>query len=249
MSECRRIESLLPPYVDGETTPEQTRTLEAHLTACVVCRAQVEAERVARAVLRARRQQLRTAVPPGLRTRIAAAVHAERLPRLSWPARAAAFAAAAVVLIAVGTALEFVSPRSNVLFAAQLAIDHVRCFIVELGSMDARHADELQAMYAADYGWSVTVPPSDPERDLTLIAARRCPFWLGDHAHLLYRAEGHELSLYVTEGGRRPDEHLNVLGHSERIWSTSGSSYALVARGMPPDTFDRLAAYLQARTR
>lgn len=41
MTECRRIESLLPPYVDGEATPDEVRLIESHLGSCDVCQALV----------------------------------------------------------------------------------------------------------------------------------------------------------------------------------------------------------------
>jgi hypothetical protein len=153
-----------------------------------------------------------------------------------------------VVALLLFTAMEFVSPRSNVLFAAQLAIDHVRCFIVHLGTIDGPAVSDVQREFQERYGWSVPVPPSNDAVDLTLVAARRCPFWLGSHAHLLYRSGGNELSLYVTPGDARPDEQLRVLGHVERIWTVNGQAYALIGRGVPEAQFDRIAAYLESQT-
>ena len=249
MTDCRRIESLLPPYVDGEATPDVVAEVEEHLAGCAFCRADVAAQQGVRIVLRARAERLTAPAPSGLRTRIAARL----APRstLGWPARITSFAAAAVVVLMVVTALEFVSPRSNVLFAAQLAIDHVRCFVVELGSMASpgAEADEVRGEFAKSYGWEVHVPASSSDVGLTLIAARRCPFWLGDHAHLLYRAGDQKVSLYVTPGAGRPREQLAVLGHAERIWTHQGHSYVLVARGLPAGDLDRIAIYLEKATK
>ena len=251
MTECRRIESLLPPYVDGEANPDQVRLVESHLASCDVCQAQVVSERTARTILRARASELVTPAPPGMRTRIAATMLPAQRPALGWTGRLSAFGAAAVVLVLIVFTLEFVPLPSNVLFAAQLAIDHVRCFVVEeLGTtMKAADAVTFERQYHNDYGWNVRVPPSSEQAGITLMAARRCPFWLGDHAHLLYRSGDRDVSLYVTQGQQRPPASLSVLGHVERIWSAHGHTYAVVARSVPAADLERIAAYLEASTR
>jgi anti-sigma factor RsiW len=247
-SDCRRIESLLPPYVDGEASFDVVSEVDRHLTTCAACRDEVAAGRTARAVVRARAAELRTAAPPGLRTRIVAAMAPEPVASLGWVGRAAAFGAAAVIVLGVLTALEFVPAPNNALFAAQLAIDHVRCFIVHLGTIDGAAPADVQRQFQERYGWAVDVPPPNDDLGLTLIAARRCPFWLGSHAHLLYRHGGREWSLYVTPGETRPGETLAVLGHVERIWSADGQVYALVSSGAADPDFDRISAYLQDQT-
>jgi anti-sigma factor RsiW len=234
--------------VDGEASPEVVSEVDRHLTTFAACRDAVAAGRAARAVVRARAAELRIAAPPGLRTRIVAAMAPEPAPALGWLGRAAAFAAAAVVVLGVLTALEFVPAPSNAIFAAQLAVDHVRCFIVHLGTIDGASPADVQRQFQERYGWGVDVPATNEDLGLTLVAARRCPFWLGSHAHLLYRQGGRELSLYVTPGETRPGETLGVLGHVERIWNANGQVYALVSSGSADADFDRISAYLQHET-
>ena len=249
--ECRRIESLLPPYVDGEARATEIAEVERHLSTCASCRSAVTAQRTVRVVLKARGRDMASPLPPGLRTRLEAMVPPRVSSSLGWGGRLSAFAAAAALLVVVVGALELASPRSNVLYAAQLALDHVRCFVVELGSMASPGSDaaEVRDQFAQNYGWEVSVPASSGEVGLTLIAARRCPFWLGDHAHLLYRVGDRKVSLYVTPGTARARAELSVLGHAERIWTHGGQSYVLVARGLPAADLDRIAAYLERATR
>ncbi len=246
--DCRQIESWLPPYVDGEAQPRERAQVERHLSTCAACRSSVAAQRTVRAVLRARAGELSVPAPPGLRTRLAATLEADPPQALGWRGRLSAFAVAATVLLVALIGLEFVRPGSNVLYAAQLAIDHVRCFVVELASTDAADAAALRRQYVADYGWDVRVPPSNDTLGVTLVAARRCPYWLGRHAHLLYRSGDHEVSLYVSRGDARSDDELQVLGHTERIWQAGGASYALIARGVPAADWARIAEYLQRET-
>jgi anti-sigma factor RsiW len=248
MNDCRRIESLLPPYVDGEASTAAAAEVDAHLASCPACCENVAAERTARAVVRARAAELRVVAPPGLRTRVVASLAPAAEPTLGWLGRAGAFAAAATAVVALVTALEFVPAPTNVLFAAQLAIDHVRCFVVHLGTIDGAEPGDVQRQFRDRYGWTVEVPTTNEDLGLTLVAARRCPFWLGSHAHLLYRNRGRDLSLYVTPGETRPAETLGVLGHVERIWSANGQVYALVSRGVPAADFDRIASFLEHET-
>ena len=251
MTDCRQIESLLPPFVDGEADARTRAVVEAHLTGCPACRNRVTMEHTVRTVLRARAAELTELAPPGLRTRIVASLTASAAERrkATWGMRVTAFAAAAMLLIIVASALELVTPKSDVLYAAQLAIDHVRCFVVELASKEPADARELQKTLADNYGWSVPVPPSDASAGLTLVAARRCPFWIGEHAHLLYRSGDRELSLYVTPGGQPRDGQLHVLGHSEKLWNSGGNLYTLVADGLDAPEMEKVAAYLQQETR
>lgn len=252
MSDCRQIESLLPPFVDGHADAQTRHLVELHLKECAACRNGVTMERTVKTVLRARAAELSELAPPGLRTRVVASLNGRTSERrkATWGIRLTAFAAAAVVLIAVAGALELVTPRSNVLYAAQLAIDHVRCFVVELTSTDPADARVLQKKLADDYGWSVPVPPSSADAGLTLVAARRCPFWIGDHAHLLYRSGDREVSLYVTPGGQPRDGQLEVLGHSEKLWSAGGNLYTLVVEDdLTAEESARIADYLTRSTR
>jgi anti-sigma factor (TIGR02949 family) len=64
--DCKDLESLVTPYVDGEVTPEQCAAIEAHLSACPKCRECAQAESGARAIVRRCRGSLRAPAPPAL---------------------------------------------------------------------------------------------------------------------------------------------------------------------------------------
>ena len=79
--DCKDLESLVTPYVDGEVTPQQCAAIEAHLSECPECRQCAEAESGARKVVRRCRDSLRAsapAAPPALhaKCRKLAAEHA-----------------------------------------------------------------------------------------------------------------------------------------------------------------------------
>jgi anti-sigma factor RsiW len=245
--DCRRIESLLPPYVDGVARASEIAEIERHLASCAACRSAAAAQRTARIVLQARGREIAPLAPPGLRTRLGTLQPRGRAT-LTWRGRLSAFATAAALFIVAIAVFELVSPRSNVLYAAQLAIDHVRCFVVERASTDEVEAARLERDYAERDGWQIRVPASNDGIGLRLIAARRCPFWVGRYAHVLYRTDDREVSLYIDRGDERADQELHVLGHSETIWHRNGSSYALIARGVPEAELRRITAYLKAET-
>jgi anti-sigma factor RsiW len=76
--DCKDLESLVTPYVDGEVTPQQCAAIEAHLSECPDCRKCAEAESGARAVVRRCRDSLRAPAPASLhaKCRKLAAEHA-----------------------------------------------------------------------------------------------------------------------------------------------------------------------------
>src|SRR5262249_12574315 len=150
---CSQIESLLPLFVDGEADAAQVRTVEAHLSSCAACREAVASERAGKALLHANRASLKEIAPPGLRTRVVALdrearrgheTRAAAAPRLGWLGRATAALVAAVLVFVVFTAAELVPTSSNVLFAAQVAVDHVRCLFVGPSTFHANGARELE---------------------------------------------------------------------------------------------------------
>jgi hypothetical protein len=163
--------------------------------------------------------------------------------------RATAAALAAILVIAVLTLAELVPASSNVLFAAQVAVDHVRCLFVGASTFRASGAREMEQEIRTHYGWTVTVPASDPTVGVRLLGVRRCPWGYGPHAHLLYDVAGRTMSFYVTPGLEHASAVMDVLGHVERVWSSDGRTYAMVSRGIPASDLDRVESYFRAATK
>jgi anti-sigma factor RsiW len=67
--DCKDLESLVTPYVDGEVTPAQCAAIEAHLSECPDCRRCADAESKGRAVVRRCRESLRAPAPASLHAR------------------------------------------------------------------------------------------------------------------------------------------------------------------------------------
>jgi anti-sigma factor (TIGR02949 family) len=64
--DCKDLESLVTPYVDGEVTPAQCAAIEAHLAECPECQRCADAESKGRAVVRRCRDSLRAPAPASL---------------------------------------------------------------------------------------------------------------------------------------------------------------------------------------
>jgi len=238
--DCRQIEALLPPYVDGAASERDRARVAAHLERCAECRAAVAAQAEVRQLLRARRDVLGEAPPAGLvasvRAAAGTATHGEAV--IGWRGRLSALAAAAVLVLAV-TGVVWATGRSSVLLAAQLTLDHIKCFIIDGDDHAAPFtAAGAEAAMTEQFGWSVPIPTPAARSDVHLVAVRRCLYGEGMVAHVLYRIEGQPVSLFVM-----PDKHaaaadLAAFGRHAEVRSRAGVTYVMVA----PDGLDGVAA-------
>ncbi len=253
---CREVEEKLAAFVDGEAL-ESYAVLIAHLESCDACRASAHAQSVARTVLRARAAELSPLAPPGLRTRLlangpqASSLEPRAVPDLSWTGRLTAFATAAAVVLTLGAVLLPVTTiRSTAVLAAQLALDHLKCFTID-GDADGRPITKAQAeaTLRQEYDLAVDVPPSLPGERLDLMAVRRCLYGDGRAAHLMYRLNGEPVSLFVIPGLARPPGELSLFGHDQLVWTAGGRTYMLVARAGLHGALSRVAPYLRTEAK
>lgn len=232
--DCKDLESLVTPYVDGEVTPQQCAAIEAHLAACPDCRKCAEAESGARAVVRRCRGSLRAPAPPSLhaKCRKLAAEHAgaERhgqeqvaasqglpfapsgfsspgvtaAPRSDWRWWAPVSLAATLMLAIAGVLVFGLVSGRGTALAAQLAEDHLRCLRAVSRRVPADPKD-MEGRWQKSRGWFVKVPASSQADDMQFIALRRC--FHGDRqelAHALYRHKGRIVSLFIFPDSDSP---------------------------------------------
>jgi anti-sigma factor RsiW len=227
---CHEIHSHLAALADDDPGP--TPEVRAHVATCVTCQAALQAQITVRSVLKARAPQLALSAPPGLRTRLAAAARGPAaIPALGWPGRLSAVAAALVVVLAVGGAvLPLATVRSATLLAAQLALDHIKCFVIDGDADGAPIAKaEAESTLLREYGFSAKVPDSLPAERFDLLAVRHCLYGDGLAAHVLYRVNGEPVSLFILPRTARTAEALHVMGHEELSWTRGDRTYMLVA--------------------
>jgi hypothetical protein len=185
-------------------------------------------------VLRAKANELRgEALPSGLRSRCEALArtHGGVAARRWWAARfVPAAVTAMLVLLAAAAVIYLATGRSDAVLAAQLTADHTACFLAHVGAeAPPIDAARVEARLAQDAGAVLHVPPSSPEAGVELVHARICLYGEGRVPHLLYRADGHNVSLYVLQGaGRRPAD-VAAFGHRSRIWTRGETTFVLVS--------------------
>ena len=251
---CAQVEELLPRYVDGEHV-DTAAAIAAHIETCEACRASAHAQRAVRSVLRTRAAQLAPVAPPGLRTRLIANLPQDiKAPGpidLSWTGRLTAFATAAVVVLTLSAVLlPIATVRSTAVLAAQLALDHLKCFRID-GDADGQPIAkaDAEATLLRDFDFSVSVPASLPSERLDLLAVRRCLYGDGRAAHLLYRVDGEPVSLFILPGLTRPAAELSLFGHDEVVWTQGDRTYMLVARAGLASDLARVAPYLRTEAK
>jgi hypothetical protein len=173
------------------------------------------------------------------------------LPLFGWTGRLSAFAAAALVVLTLGAVLlPIATVRSTAVLAAQLALDHLKCFTID-GDADGQPIAKVdaEATLLREFNFSVVVPASLPSERLDLLAVRRCLYGDGLGAHLMYRANGEPVSLFILPGLARPAAELSLLGHDEVVWTQGDRTYMLVARGASAGDLARVASYLRTEAK
>jgi len=256
-SDCKRTIDRLPSYVDRQLAADEDADVDRHLNACPPCRRIAERERGGRLVLQQESSRLRSEpLPPGLRSRCEALArdHATRSSSsrgaapvmrslmTGWRSTLVPSVLGAVLLVFTASALLAIATRrSDAVLAAQLTADHSKCFLVwgDAGKSPV-DAGDVERMLASRYGWTIHVPPSSAAAGVQLIGARRCLYADGVVPHVMYRAHGHDLSLYVLNGVARQPSELVTFGHRSRIWTRNQKTYVLVssaaAEGLPDAT-------------
>src|SRR5437773_1530150 len=142
MPSCREVDSLVTPYVDGVATADQRAMVDAHLAACPPCRQRAEAEAAVRDTLRLHAG--RPCAPKHLRERCLAAATLSGLSRFTTRYSLSTFSLAAALVLLVGGVLLYGLTRfSPTVLAAQLTLDHAKCFALHDGRdpIDARAAE------------------------------------------------------------------------------------------------------------
>lgn len=255
MHTCQDVQAQAGAWIDGEVDAVAREAIGAHVARCEACAREVDAQRVTRTLVGAHAAELRGVAPAGLRDAVirrldrTADVVAFPEPRPSnlsraqtrWSTRVVRWAVAATLLLAVGG---LAAGRGGRLFAAQLALDHYKCLLIDGGHPDAS-ANGLETSWRETRGWPIAVPPSDETAGVRLVGLRLCLAGKGRMAHVLYEAGGERLSLFILpEAVDDVAADLPIMGVGTHTWSRDGRTYALVgARAMASD---RVVAYMQA---
>jgi anti-sigma factor RsiW len=262
MPDCKKLEPFVTPYVDGQLDRENRAEVDAHLRVCPPCHARIVIEQSVRALLTARQQTLkREAAPASLQERCGeiarvragataspGAIATASATRAPWRARLQPFALAASLVFLVGAAFYGVTDRSNGVMAAELVVDHIKCFGVNR-LVDVRQPPSIvEAAMASGFGWHMRLPAEPQQIGLELVGARPCLYGGGRVAHIMYRHNGNPVSVFMLPRSVRPSEVLDVMGHEAAIWPSGDRTFVLVARE-PREEVERLASFVHASLR
>jgi len=263
MPDCSRIDPLVTPFVDGALPEDEQQSLTQHITVCAACRGKVMAERAIRALMAACRTDLSAPAAPAdlkarcarLQSRPASVVPLRSTPVVSvsrsskWRARLAPFALAATLLLAVGGSFIYQATRSSSrVLAAELTLDHEKCFRLNrlLGTQHSPTA--VEASMASLFDWNVHLPQLTGHEDVNLVGSRPCLYGEGKVAHIMYMHHGQPVSLFMLPRENRPAQLVKVFGHQARIWSEGDRTFVLVARESATD-IDEMAALVRTTIR
>jgi anti-sigma factor RsiW len=253
MSSCRSIDPLVTPYIDGQLATGDRLALEDHLRACPPCKSRVEHERIAHDLVAARKGALLADVAPvALRARCAAACRGldeSRSVAATWRARLTPYALAASLVLVVAAAFAYpLTARSSRIMAAELAVDHMKCSLLN-SMLGTHHSPALvEQSLAEDFGWPADLPDEPGQAGLELVGERTCLYGQGRVAHMMYRHQGQTVSVFMLPDAEREHARLDVLGHRAVVWSAGGRTFVLVARE-PVDEVERMASFVQASLR
>lgn len=260
MPECSRIDSLVTPFVDGELPAQEQQTVQRHLTACPPCRAKVAAERAIRALLQSRRTDLSGAcAPAALKERCALLSSRHRQAAVTpfpvkaaapgWRARLAPLALAAALVLAVGGIFLYQGTRgSSRLLAAELAMDHEKCFRLNHLFEPEENPSAVQASMSSWVGAQFTLPNLADHHDVSLVGSRPCLYGEGKVAHIMYRHRGRPVSLFMLPRETRQEQVVRIFGHEARMWSEGDRTFVLLAKESDAE-LDEMVSFVRASIR
>jgi anti-sigma factor RsiW len=244
---CQDVDSLLTPYVDGETPPADRQRVATHLGECRPCAVKARMEDAAHRVMQVRAASLATPAPAALAARCRALASRRPAARGAWAAawRSVMLGTATALLVLTAVVGYAAASHSPSLLVAGLTLDHLKCFAFLEGRSGPPDPAALAARLERDYGWRIAVPASLSGERLDLVGARRCLSTDGTIAHVMYRHEGRPVSLFILPESARLRMTTSFAGYPARVWSTDDRTFILVASESDA-TLQPIARYFQA---
>ena len=179
---------------------------------------------------------------PGTSSRSFRPILADR----SWAARLAPFALAASLVVVVGGAFLYQATESSArLLAAELTADHLKCFAMNRALGTRQMPAAVESSMASAFNWRMQLPEDPARAGLELIGSRPCLYAEGKIAHIMYRHQGHPVSLFMLPKSARAQQLVKVFGHEAAIWCVGSRTFVLIARE-PRDDVERMASFVQA---
>jgi anti-sigma factor RsiW len=171
--------------------------------------------------------------------------HPVLAPNSLWRSRALPLAFAAALIVGLGIVfLNRITQTSVRVMAAELAIDHVKCSMVNSVLGTHQHHADVERSLAASFSWHAPRAAETQSAGLELVGARTCLYGEGRVAHVMYRIEGRPVSVFMLPDVERRAETVEVMGHREAIWSSNGRTFVVVTRE-PEAEMRRIVSYVR----
>ena len=137
----------------------------------------------------------------------------------AWRARLAPFALAATPCLAVGGAFLYQATRSSSrVLAAELAMDHEKCFRLN-ALLGTQHSPEaVEAAMSSGFGWNMHLPDTSAHEDVASWAPAVPVRRRQGGAHHVHAQRTPGVALHAA-ARNRADQLVQVFGHQCRIWS------------------------------
>jgi anti-sigma factor RsiW len=245
---CDPWSNQLDAYVDSELSKEEVENLEAHLRTCSSCAAdalgRLQMKRMTQAA------GTRYAPAPDFRLRIEQSVHAQKKARswfswlpLSFAPSSALLAAAAVVVLMVGSADLWLRHSEREQALTELADLHVATLAsaspVDVISTD-RHT--VKPWFAGKLPFTFNLPELQ-NSPFTLIGGRVAYFEHSPGAQLLFEVRKHRLTVFIFQDQagtpfRAGPTDSRELAFNVETWSEGGLRYVVISDATESDVRD-----------
>ena len=237
---CERARELLSPYLDGELSPEEQRSMAAHIEECDRCaRLATEFRRIGRTIAEAAREPAPHTLAPRVRAALVQAAAAEGEGALLSPARPgavgwvrarpqmhqAAVLAAACVLTALATWWVVSASDQQRRLEQEVVSAHIRSLLqerqIEVASSD---------MHTVKPWFAGRVDFSPEVKDLTsegfVLLGGRVDYIDGRRVGVLvYKRRQHTINVFVWPSARSestPPRSMAQKGYNLMTWSHNG---------------------------
>ena len=121
------------------------------------------------------------------------------------------------------------STFKNSVLAAQLTLDHLKCFVIDGDDHDhPLSAADGQVRFQHDFGMDVRLPETTPGGRARLVSVRQCLYGDGWIAHALYRVDGQPVSLFVIDGSHDAAS-VAAFGRQAKVVERHGRTFVVVA--------------------
>jgi len=227
---CDEARLLLHASIDGELDAGHAREVEAHITTCAACAAELSAQREMKRMLA--NTDLRYAAPTSLRARIEASLPHTREPNRRAVLRGFALGSAVSALAATGIVAIMLRPDDQQRLLSEMVSAHIR-------SLQPSHLTDVlstdQHTVKPWFNGKVDVAP--PVIDLsaqgfTLVGGRLDYVDARAVGAVVYRRRQHVINLFVAQAAdteHRPPQTRTLQGFNCRHWGNRGLDFWAVS--------------------